>query len=289
MLFGRGGRLADVWRDPAIGFPPLNTTLAKRLMERPRVYAALRGSAGSLQADLSALERVLVRFSQLVAEQPLIKEIDINPLLASAEGVIALDVRMVLFESSQTAASLSKLAIRPYPTEYAHDWSLVDGTHVTIRPTRPEDEPLMITFHQSLSEETIHLRYFGALGGDALIAHERLVRICFSDYDREVALVVETNQGAESARQIIAVARLIKAHGANEAEVTIVVSDDRQGKGLGTKLLSDLTAIGRAEGLERIVGSILPENYVMQRICRRLGFTLRYNPSEGAIEAVIEL
>jgi acetyltransferase len=127
MHFGAGGQLAEVWQDRAIGFPPLNATLAKRLMERPRIYAALRGSAGSLKPDLNALERVLVGFSQLVAEQPLVKEIDINPLLASAEGVIALDVRMVLFESSQTAAPLSKLAIRPYPMEYAHGWNLADG------------------------------------------------------------------------------------------------------------------------------------------------------------------
>jgi acetyltransferase len=167
ILFGPGGRLAEIWHDRAIGFPPLNATLAKRLMERPRIYAALRGSAGCPQADLDAMEGVLVRFSQLVAEQPLIKEIDVNPLLASTKGVIALDVRMVLFESSQTAASLSKLVIRPYPAEYVHRWNLVDGTSVTIRPIRPEDEPRMITFHKSLSEETVHLRYFGFPGGDA--------------------------------------------------------------------------------------------------------------------------
>jgi len=147
----------------------------------------------------------------------------------------------------------------------------------------------MIAFHTSLSEETVKLRYFGFLGGDALVDHERLARICFSDYDREVALVAEADQGAAGKRQIVAVARLIKAHGANEAEVAIVVSDAWQGKGLGTKLLSDLTAIGRTEGVERIVGYILPENYVMQRICRKLGFTLRYDRSEDAMEAEIEL
>jgi acetyltransferase len=147
----------------------------------------------------------------------------------------------------------------------------------------------MIAFHKSLSEETVKLRYFGFLAGDALVAHERLVRICFSDYDREVALVVETDREARGERQIVAVARLIKAYGVNEAELAIVVSDDWQGKGIGTKLLSDLTAIGRAEGLDRVVGRMLPENYLMQRICRKLGFTLRYNRSEDAMEAEIEL
>jgi acetyltransferase len=181
------------------------------------------------------------------------------------------------------------LVIRPYPAQYVRSWKLADGIAVTIRPIRPEDEPLMITFHKSLSEQTVHLRYFGFPGGEALVAHERLVQICFSDYDREIALIVETIQAAEDQRQIIAVARLIKAYGANEAEVAIVISDDWQGKGLGTKLLGDLVAIGRVEGLERIVGYILPENYVMQRICRKLGFTLRYDRFEDAMAAEIEL
>ncbi len=291
ILFGAGGELVEVWSDRAIGLPPLNATLAKRLMERTRIYAALNGDIGRPQVDLEALEKLLIRFSQLVAEQPLIKEIDVNRLLAypRARGAIALDARMILFEPDWPAASRSTLVIRPYPAQYVRSWKLADGTAVTIRPIRPEDEPLMVTFHKSLSEETVHLRYFGFPGGEALAAHERLVQICFCDYDRAIALIVETIHAAEDQRQIIAVARLIKAYGANEAEVAIVISDDWQGKGLGTKLLGDLVTIGRAEGLERIVGYILPENYVMQHICRKLGFTLRYDRFEGAMEAQIEL
>jgi acetyltransferase len=289
ILFGAGGELVDVWSDRAIGLPPLNATLAKRLMERTRIYAALNGDIGRPQADLRALEKLLIRFSQLVAEQPLIKEIDVNPLLASPTGAIALNARMILSGPDPGAASRSKLVIRPYPAQYVRSWKLADGTAVTIRPIRPEDEPLMIPFHKSLSEETVHLRYFGFPGGEALVAHERLVQICFSDYDREIALIVEIIQALEEQRQIIAVARLIKAYGANEAEVAIVISDDWQGKGLGTKLLGDLVAIGRREGLERIVGYILPENYVMQHICRKLGFALRYDNSAEAFEAEFEL
>jgi acetyltransferase len=179
--------------------------------------------------------------------------------------------------------------IRPYPAQYVRSWKLADGTAVTIRPIRPEDEPLMIAFHKSLSEETVHLRYFGFLKTETLITHERLVRICFSDYDREIALVTERIQPGRDQQQIIAVARLIKAHGANEAEVDIVISDAWQGKGLGNKLLGDLVAIGRTEGMERIVGHILPENEIMQHICRKLGFALRYDPSEEAFEAEFEL
>src|SRR5271157_922167 len=134
ILFGAGGQLVEVWCDRAIGFPPLNATLAKRLMERTRIYAALNGSVGRPQADLAALEKLLIRFSQLVAEQPLIKEIDVNPLLASPRGAIALGVRMILSEPDQAAASVSKLVIRPYPTRYLHGWKLADGTPVTIRP-----------------------------------------------------------------------------------------------------------------------------------------------------------
>ena len=289
ILFGAGGQLVEVWCDRAIGFPPLNATLAKRLMERTRIYAALNGGVGRPQADLDALEKLLIRFSQLVAEQPLIKEIDVNPLLASPRGVIVLDARMILAEPDQPAASLSKLVIRPYPTQYVREWKLADGTLVVIRPIRPEDEPLAIDFHKSLSEETLHLRYFGFLEGEALIAHERLVQICFSDYDREINLVAERIQPGRNQRQIVAIARLIKSYGANEAELVIVISDDWQGKGLGTKLVRDLLEIGCTEGLERIVGYVLPENYVMQRICRKQGFEVRFDRSRDVFKAEIEL
>ena len=289
ILFGAGGQLVEVWCDRAIGLPPLNATLAKRLMERTRIYAALNGGVGRPQADLDALEKLLIRFSQLVAEQPLIKEIDVNPLLASPRGVIVLDARMILAEPDQPAASLSKLVIRPYPTQYVREWKLADGTLVVIRPIRPEDEPLAIDFHKSLSEETLHLRYFGFLEGEALIAHERLVQICFSDYDREINLVAERIQPGRNQRQIVAIARLIKSYGANEAELAIVISDDWQGKGLGTKLVRDLLEIGCTEGLERIVGYVLPENYVMQRICRKQGFEVRFDRSRDVFKAEIEL
>ncbi len=289
ILFGAGGPLVEVWCDRAIGLPPLNATLAKRLMERTHIYAALNGGAGRPQADLDALEKLLIRFSQLVAEQPLIKEIDVNPLLASPRGVIVLDARMILAEPDQPAASLSKLVIRPYPTQYVREWKLADGTPVVIRPIRPEDEPLTIDFHTSLSEETVHLRYFGFLKGEALITHERLVQVCYGDYDREINLVAERIQAGRNQRQIIAIARLIKSYGANEAELAIVISDDWQGKGLGTKLLRDLLEIGCTEGLERIVGYVLPENYVMQRICRKQGFEVRFDRSRDVFKAEIEL
>ena len=118
LLFGTGGELVEVFRDRSLALPPLTTTLARRLMERTRIYRALQGVRGRKPVDLAALELLLVRFSQLVAEQPRIKEVDINPLLASPEGCLALDARVVLYDAAVPDADLPALAIRPYPAQY---------------------------------------------------------------------------------------------------------------------------------------------------------------------------
>jgi acetyltransferase len=156
LLFGAGGQLVEVFKDSALGLPPLNATLARRLMEQTRIYAALKGVRGRQAVDLEALAQLLVRFSQLVAEQPWISEIDINPLLVSPEQMLALDARIVLHPPGTHEGQLSTLAIRPYPTRYMVPWKLKDGSAVTIRPIRPEDEPLMVEFHQTLSERSVY-------------------------------------------------------------------------------------------------------------------------------------
>ena len=161
--------------------------------------------------DLAALELLLVRFSQLVAEQPRIKEIDINPLLASPEGSVALDARVVLHDASLPDSALPRLAIRPYPIQYDSAIALRDGTSCRIRPIRPEDEPLMIRFHEKLSDQTVYMRYLEKLKLDQRIAHERLARVCFIDYNREMALVALCPQGGTE--EIVGVARLAKMHG----------------------------------------------------------------------------
>ena len=147
MLFGSGGQLVEVYRDRALALPPLNTTLAERMMEQTQIFQALKGVRGRKAVDLEALERLLVRFSQLVIEQPWISEIDINPLLASPDKLIALDARIVLHDPAKKD-QLPKPAIRPYPTQYVSNWTMKDGTAVTIRPILPEDEPLMAEFHR---------------------------------------------------------------------------------------------------------------------------------------------
>jgi acetyltransferase len=229
--------------------------------------------------DLAALEQLLVRFSQLVVEQRWIKEIDINPLLVAPMGVqqdelIALDARIVLHEPKTDESELPKLAIRPYPRQYVTLWQLPDGSSVTIRPICPEDEPLAVQFHQNLSEESVYFRYFHLIKLSQRIAHERLMRLCFIDYDREMALVADYKHPATGKHEILAVGRLSKSHGMNEAEFSLMVSDPFQRQGLGTEVLRRLLQVGRDEQLQRITAEILPENTAMQRVCEKVGFRL---------------
>ena len=278
LLFGSGGQLVEVFKDRALGLPPLNATLARRLMERTKIFNALQGVRGRKPVDLGALEQLLVRFSQLVASQPWIAEIDINPLLVSSERLLALDARVVLHPPGTSEAQLPRLAIRPYPTRYASLWKLRDGTSVTIRPIRPEDEPLMVKFHKTLSDRSVYLRYFTPLKLDQRIAHERLSRICFIDYDREMVLVVERRDPESNEAGILGVGRLSKLHGQNQAEFALTVSDQWQGRGLGTQLLKLLVQIGRDEKLERITATMLADNHEMQQIARKAGFQMEHSP-----------
>src|SRR5208282_3745013 len=156
---------------------------------------------------------------------------------------------------------------------YVTPWRLKNKVPVVIRPIRPEDEPLLVKFHETLSEESVYHRYFTALKLSQRVAHERLTRICFNDYDREIALVAELKPAKKNdEKKILGVGRLSKLHGVNEAEFAVLVSDDRHGLGLGTELLGRLVQVGRDEKLERIVGQILPENHAMQHICKKIGF-----------------
>ncbi|HKI72344.1 MAG TPA: bifunctional acetate--CoA ligase family protein/GNAT family N-acetyltransferase [Verrucomicrobiae bacterium] len=289
LLFGAGGQLVEVFKDRALGLPPLNATLARRLMEQTRIYTALQGVRGRQPVDLAALENLLVRFSQLVAEQRWIKEIDINPLLVSSERMLALDARMVLHGSDVSEEKLPKLAIRPYPTRYVTRWKLKNGAPVLIRPIRPEDEPLMVKFHQTLSERSVYLRYFTPLKLDQRVAHERLSRICFIDYDREMVLVVERRDAKNGQPEILGVGRLSKLHGPNEAEFALTIGDQCQNHGLGTQLLRMLVQVGRDEKLERITATILPDNREMQHVARKVGFEVSHETGAGEVLAQLRL
>ena len=289
LLFGSGGQLVEVYKDRALALPPLNTTLAQRMMEQTQIFKALKGVRGRKPVDLKALESLLVRFSQLVAEQPWIKEIDINPLLASPDRLLALDARIVLQDPATTRDQLPKPAIRPYPVQYVSDWAMKDGTAVTIRPIRPEDEPLMVQFHRTLSDRTVYLRYFASLSLSARIAHERLLRICFGDYEREMVLVVEHRDPKTGKPKIVAVGRLNKLRRKNEAEIAVLISDQLQGHGIGYELLQRLIQIARDEKLTRLRSEMMYDNIAMQFISKRAGFQLHKEYDSGSVSAVMEL
>jgi acetyltransferase len=288
LLFGSGGQLVEVYRDRALALPPLTTTLARRTMEQTRIFEALKGVRGRAPVDTAALEKLFVRFSELVVEQPWIRELDINPLLASPERLLALDARVVLHDPDEE--DLPRTAIRPYPTQYIWVEETRDGEPVTIRPIRPEDEPLMVKFHESLSPQSVYMRYFHMMGLSQRTAHERLTRICFIDYDREMALVAERTNPETGEKEIMGVARLSRRGGVpDEAEFSVLISDRFQRRGLGTLLVSKLLQVGRAEGLRRITADILFENYPMQRIARRLGFHLHRDTEEMVVKADLDL
>jgi acetyltransferase len=289
LMFGTGGQLVEIFQDRALGLPPLNTTLARRMMEQTKIYTALKGIRGRPPVDLAALEQLLVRFSHLVVEQRWIKEIDINPLLVSHERFTALDARVIVHGPEVRASELPRPAIRPYPMQYIAPWTAEDGTKMIIRPIRPEDEPLLVKFHGTLSERSVSLRYFHVMKLSARIAHQRLTRNCFIDYDREIALVADHKNPNTGEHEILGVGRLTKIRGTGEAEFALVVSDPFQRLGLGTELLRRLIQIGRDENIERISADILPENVEMQRICERLGFKLSHNVDEAVIRAVTDL
>ena len=232
-----------------------------------------------------------MRFSQLVVEQRWIKEIDINPLLASPDGLIALDARVVVHGPRRDArSSCPSSAIRPYPTQYVAPWKMKDGTQVTIRPIRPEDEPLMVKFHETLSERSVYLRYFQPLklgparrarAADPHLLHRLRPRDGAGGRDREPA-------PAASAK-ILGVGRLSKLHGTNEAEFAVLVSDEWQGQGLGTELVRRLIEVGREEKLGKIIGDVLQRQRRDAAGVREARFTMTGEPDEQAMKAVLTL
>jgi acetyltransferase len=272
LLFGLGGQLVEVFKDRALGLPPLTTARARRMMERTNIYTALRGVRGRDPVDLAGLERLLVRFADLITEQRWIKELDINPLIASPEKLLALDARVVLYDKETKEEELPKLAIRPYPIQYVGAWTAKDKMKVTIRPIMPEDEALLVKFHQVLSDRTVYMRYLQPMMFQERVVHERLARICHCDYDREIALVAESGSGEE--QQIMGVVRLSKLHGTNEARLSILIGDPYQGIGLGGELVRRAVDIGRQERLSRLSSIMTADNQVMQHIFEKLGFKI---------------
>ena len=222
-------------------------------------------------------------------EQPWIAEIDLNPLLASSEGLLALDARVLLHDPTLRPDQLPRPAIRPYPSQYVSPFTMKDGTEVTLRPIRPEDEPLMGRFHETISDRSVYLRYFSSMSLSSRVAHERLARICFVDYDRVIALVVDHKNKATGQRQILGVGRLIKLNAKNEAEVAILVSDQYQKQGLGIELLRRAVQVARDENLGSVSAEMLRDNMSAQRMFKKVGFHLRPPADSSCISAVLDL
>ncbi len=286
LLFGTGGQLVEVFKDRSLALPPLNATLARRMMEQTKIFHAFKGVRGRRPIDVAKVEQLMVRFSQLVVEQPLIKEIDINPLLVSPDRIVALDARVVVHDNTIDPASLPKPAIRPYPVQYVRPLKLKDGSAVTVRPIRPEDEPLLVDFHHTLSERSVYMRYFHPIKLNQRVAHERLQRQCFNDYDREIALVAE-HTDPSGKTMILGVGRLSKLPLSEDAEFAVLIRDDWQNRGLGTNLLSMLVEVAKDEKVATLSADILRENKEMQSVCRKIGFALA-DGEEGVIRAAIK-
>lgn len=285
VVFGAGGVLVEILEDSALALPPLTRTLARRTMERTRIFKALQGTRGRPPVPLAELETLLVRFSRLVADLPDIVEIDINPLLAGAEGAVALDARMLLAPPDAVDTSDRRLAIPPYPNQYTAPYRLRDGTEVEVRVIRPEDEPLIVELHAGHSEQTLRMRFFGLV---RTLSRDSLIRLCHLDYDRELALVA-VMRDAQGCPHIMGVSRYYLQPDTGDAEFALVVGDAWQGKGLGRHLLQRLIDVARERGVRRLSGLVLRENRPMLQLVEKLGFAIETTTDPVAVRAALDL
>jgi len=273
IMFGLGGTEAEFFKDVAVGLPPLNQTLARRILEETRTYKILsQGSRDKPPVNLRLLEETLVRISNLIIDFPEIKELDINLLVISNSNAIALDARIILDEETvqKRTGEYSHLVISPYPTKYIQPWRCRDGRSVLLRPIRPEDEPLERDLIAGLSKESSRFRFFYIIKE---ITHEMLSRFCNIDYDREMAIIAEYTSNGK--RRNVGVGRLITETGGETGEFAIVVADDFQGNGLGLKLLDNLIDVAQDKGLRSLYGIVLNNNRKMLGLAKKLGFTTR--------------
>jgi acetyltransferase len=280
ILFGQGGTAVEVLADRALALPPLNRSLAARLVRRTRVARLLAGWRDVPAADLAAVERVLVAVSELLAAEPRITELDINPLLADAGGVIALDARVRVNAAAPGGAA--RFAIQPYPAHLVQrrPWQ---GRELTIRPIRPEDEPQHLAFLERLTPEDIRLRVFYSR---RTLPRSELARLVQIDYEREMAFVA-TAVGEGGVEETLGTARAACDPDNEAAEFGVIVRSDLKGQGLGRLLMEALIAHLRQRGTRRLVGEVLLENRSMRALCQRLGFDERRD--DGLVRVTLAL
>jgi len=267
ILFGTGGTAAELLKDISIGFPPLNQTLARRLIEDTAIYKHAASTGNPFNVAL--IEEILAKFSQLVTDFPEIKEIDVNPLIINENTAVAVDARMVIewdMMMREVADHQHKCLIASYPKKYVDARKLKNGTQVRLHPVKPEDENRFNEFLKSLSVETMRFRFFEIIKE---MSHEMLTRYCNLDYDREIAVVAELNDGN---KPIIGAVRLILDPDRKSGEFAVLVGDKLQGLGLGSKLMDLLVEIGKDMRVNKIYGYVSANNYKMLQLCKKKGF-----------------
>lgn len=275
ITFGAGGVFVEVIRDRATALPPLNTFIIDDLIERSRV-AELLGSFRNLPAvNRPALKHVLRRLSEIVCELPLIRELDINPIVVDEEGAVVLDARIVVDIKAPSIEPYDHMAIYPYPYKLVSHMQLADGTDISIRPIRPEDAEIEQLFVHNLSPQSKYFRFMQALHE---LTPQMLVRFTQIDYDREMALIAVTKIDGKEVE--IGVARYMTNPDGESCEFAIVVADEWHKKGIGSHLISKLLQIARARGFKEITGEVSASNRRMLDLASSYGFTLTASKDE---------
>lgn len=269
MMVGTGGIFAELFKDIALELPPLNEKLARRMLERLNIYPLLQGYRGRPAVNIDKLVEVLIRMSYLAADYPEITELDINPLLVKPDGVIALDGRVVINLHHKSTEPYQHLALRPYPEEYIKSITLTDGTPVTLRPIKPEDELLWLEMLGSCSKEAIYqrFRYFFFWN-----SHEVAVRYCFIDYDREIAIVAETITDGQ--KKLIGIGRMVADPDHETVEYAILVPEQWQNMKLGSQLTDFCMDISLKWRLKKMVAQTTTDNHRMINVFKKHGFTI---------------
>ena len=275
ILFGLGGIFAEALGDKAIGLPPLNRTLAVRMMEETRAYSLLKGQRGRKAADMDLLEEMVVRLSQLLVDYPEIAELDMNPVIIKDGKPMAVDARVVVKASD--VVTPFHLVISPYPSKYESMELTSHGQKVFVRPVKPEDAPFFQAFFQILSPTAIYFRFFSPVKS---LSPTMLARFTQIDYDREIALVAFEGEGG--GEKMMGVARVIAYRDGKRGEFAIIVGDPWQGSGIGSVLLRRCLRLAKAQGMETVEGTVLADNRPMLNLGRKLGFQVL--PGEGAGE-----
>jgi acetyltransferase len=279
VVFGHGGTAVEIIKDKALALPPLDMNLARSLMGRTAVARLLEAYRDVPAVPPDAVPLTLVKLAQMAADCPEISELDINPLLANGDGVLALDGRVRVRTPQRFFAGKTRLAIRPYPAEWERQLELAGGWKVGVRPMRPEDEPAITAFLGRVSREDLRLRFFHAMKE---FSHSFIARLTQLDYARAMAFVAtDTTTG-----EIIGVVRLHSDSLYESAEYAILLRSDLKGKGLGWALMQLLIEYAKAEGLKIISGVVLRENASMLQMCRELGFALHIDPSDAGVSLV---